>query len=181
VSNRLQPPLPNPSPARGEGLERRENLGENSSPLAGEEGARPRQRVGRRGGQRSLLDLAKGNRKNLTDAERKLWSILRSHRLQGWKFKRQEQLGDFIVDFVCFRARLIVEADGSQHADNADDLVRTTWLEGKGFRVIRFWNNDILLNPDGVATAILAALPPLLPTASRRAPSSPARGEENYL
>ena len=179
MSNRLQPPLPNPSPARGEGLERRENLGENSSPLAGEEGARPRQRVGRRGGRRSLLDLAKRGRKNQTDAERRLWSILRSHRLQGWKFKRQEQLGDYLADLVCFRARLIVEADGSQHADNADDLVRTAWLESEGFRVICFWNNDILLNPDGVATAIVAALPPLLPTASRRAPSSPARGEEN--
>lgn len=166
-----QPPLPNPSPAGGEGLS-------NSSPPAGEEGARPRQRVGRRGGRHSLLDLAKQNRKKHTDAERKLWSILRSHRLQGWKFKRQEQLGDFIVDFVCFRARLIIEADGSQHAENVEDEQRTAWLEGEGFRVIRFWNNDILLNPDGVATAILAALPPLLPTASRRAPSSPARGEE---
>ncbi|MBL8657783.1 MAG: DUF559 domain-containing protein [Altererythrobacter sp.] len=122
--------------------------------------------------------MAKRNRKSQTDAERKLWSILRSHRLQGWKFKRQEQLGDYIVDFVCFRARLIVEADGSQHADNADDLTRTAWLEGQGFRVLRFWNNDILLNPDGVATAVLAALPPLLPTAARRAPSSPAGGEE---
>lgn len=73
-----------------------------------------------------MLDLAKRGRKNQTDAERRLWSILRSHRLQGWKFKRQEQLGDYLVDFVCFRARLIVEADGSQRADNADDLVRTT-------------------------------------------------------
>lgn len=162
MTENSQPPLPNPSPARGEGL--------NSSPLAGEEGARPRQRVGRRGGRASLLDLAKRNRKSQTDAERKLWPILRSHRLQGWKFKRQEQLGDFIVDFVCFRARVIVEADGSQHADNADDLVRTEWLEGEGFRVVRFWNNDILLNSDGVATAILATLPPL--------PNpSPARGE----
>lgn len=140
-----------------------------SSPLAGEEGAR-REAGGRRGGRQSLLDLSKRNRKDPTDAERKLWSILRSHRLQGWKFKRQEQLVDYIVDFVCFRARLIVEADGSQHADSAEDLKRTAWLDGQGFRVIRFWNNDILLNPGGVATAILAALPPL--------PNpSPARGE----
>ena len=160
------PPLPHPSPARGEGLISEQN----SSPLAGEEGARPRQRVGRRGGRRSLLDLAKHNRKNHPDAERRLWSILRSHRLKGWKFKRQEQLGDYIVDFVCFRARLIVEADGSQHAESADDEARTAWLEGEGFRVTRFWNSDILLNSGGVATAILAALPPL--------PNpSPARGE----
>ena len=172
-----QPPLPNPSPARGEGLQGGEPVPPTSSPLAGEEGAR-REAVGRRGGRQSLLDLAKGNRKTLTDAERKLWSILRSHRMQGWKFKRQEQLGDYIVDFVYFGARLIVEADGSQHAESLADEQRTAWLESEGFRVIRFWNNDILLNPDGVATAILAALPPLLPTASRRAPSSPARGEE---
>ncbi len=118
-----------------------------------------------------MLDLAKRGRKNQTDAERRLWSILRSHRLKGWKFKRQEQLGDFIVDFVCFGARLIVEADGSQHAGHANDVIRTEWLEGQGFRVIRFWNNDILLNPDSVATAILAALEPPLPN------PSPTRGE----
>lgn len=140
-----------------------------SSPPAGEEGAR-REAVGRRGGQRSLLELSKRNRKNPTDAERKLWSILRSHRLQGWKFKRQEQVGDFIVDFICFRARLIVEADGSQHVESVEDLKRTAWLEDQGFHVIRFWNDDILLNPDAVATEILAALPPL-------SNPSPVRGE----
>ena len=162
------PPLPNPSPARGEGLSDGSVVPPNSSPLAGEEGARPRQRVGRRGGRGSLLDLAKRGRKNQTDAERKLWSILRSHRLHGWKFKRQEQLGDFIVDFVCFRARLIVEADGSQHAESEADARRTAWLESQGFRVIRFWNNDILLNPDGVATAILVALEVPSPTSPRQ-------------
>jgi very-short-patch-repair endonuclease len=114
-----------------------------------------------------------------TDAERRLWSILRSHRLVGWKFKRQEQIGDYIVDFVCFQSRLIVEADGSQHVESAADERRTHWLVSQSFRVLRFWNNDILLNSDSVATAILAALEtPLLPTAARRAPSSPARGEE---
>ena len=162
------PPLPDPPP-QGE-REKVVRAAQNSSPLAGEEGARPRKRVGRRGGRRSLLDLAKRGRKNQTDAERKLWSILRSHRLQGWKFKRQEQLGDFIVDFVCFRARLIVEADRSQHAESVEDEARTAWLEGEGFRLLRVWNNEILLNPDGVATAILAALPPL-------SKPSPARGE----
>ena len=142
----------------------------NSSPLAGEEGARPRERVGRRGGRGSLLDLAKRNRRNQTDAERKLWSLLRGTRLGGWKFKRQEQIGDYIVDFVCFGARLIIEADGSQHADSSDDDLRTAWLESQGFRVMRFWNNDILQNAEGVAIAISEALPPL--------PNpSPARGE----
>jgi very-short-patch-repair endonuclease len=143
----------------------------NSSPLAGEEGARARQRVGRRGGERDLLPRAKRMRREPTDAECKLWAIVRSHRLQGWKFKRQEQIGNYIVDFVCFRARLIVEADGSQHADSEADLRRTRWLERQGFRVLRFWNNEILLQSDGVALAILTVLAPPLPN------PSPARGE----
>ncbi|WP_375291358.1 DUF559 domain-containing protein [Qipengyuania sp.] len=126
--------------------------------------------MGRRGGRSSLLDLSKRNRRNPTDAERKLWSLLRGKRLGGWKFKRQEQIGDYIVDFVCFGARLIIEADGSQHAESSEDAMRTAWLEGQGFRVMRFWNNEILGNPEGVATAIDEMLPPL--------PNpSPARGE----
>jgi very-short-patch-repair endonuclease len=106
-----------------------------------------------------------------TDAERKLWSILRAKRLVGWKFKRQQQLDRYIVEFVCFGARLIVEADGSQHAENPADEARTSYLERQGFRVLRFWNNEILTNPDGVATAILAALETPLPN------PSPAMGE----
>ena len=141
-----------------------------SSPLAGEEGAR-RAAVGRRGGRRNLLPLAKRMRREPTKAEAKLWSMLRGQRLGGLKFKRQEQLGDYIVDFVCFSARLIVEADGSQHAESTGDAVHDGWLEAEGFRVLRFWNNDILGNPEGVARVILdAALPPL--------PNpSPTRGE----
>lgn len=142
----------------------------NSSPLAGEEGAR-REAVGRRGGERNLLPLARRMRKAQTDAERKLWSMLRANRLNGWKFKRQEQIGDYIADFICFEARLIVEADGSQHAENLQDAVRDGYLNGQGFRILRFWNSDILTNPDGVATAILASLETPLPT------PSPARGE----
>jgi len=163
-----------------------------SSPLAGEEGARA-EGVGWRGvggesrrcaadpslnprpqgvrAKTSLLPLAKRMRREPTDAERKLWSVLRGKRLQGWKFKRQQQLDHYIADFVCFSARLIVEADGSQHAENLADAARTSYLEAQGFRVLRFWNNDILTNPDGVAAAILAALETPLPN------SSPARGE----
>ena len=153
-------PLPNPLP-QGE----REFGGSNpkgSSPLAGEEGAR-REAVGRRGGKRDLRSLARRLRGAQTDAERRLWSIVRANRLAGWKFKRQEQIGDYIVDFVCFRARLIVEADGSQHAESDTDEARDAWLRGQGFRMLRFWNNDILTNSDGVATAILAALETPLP------------------
>jgi len=118
-----------------------------------------------------LLPLAKRMRREPTDAERKLWSILRAKRLVGWKFKRQQQIDHYIVDFVCFSARLIVEADGSQHAENLTDEARTAYLEGQGFNVLRFWNTDILTNSDGVATAILAALETPLPN------PSPARGE----
>jgi very-short-patch-repair endonuclease len=97
--------------------------------------------------------------------------MLRANRVAGWKFKRQEQIGDFIVDFVCFRARLIVEADGSQHAESPGDAKRDAYLSSQGFRVLRFWNNEILTNSDGVAMAILAALETPLPN------PSPARGE----
>jgi very-short-patch-repair endonuclease len=110
-----------------------------------------------------LLPLAKRMRREPTDAERKLWSILRAKRLAGWKFKRQEQIDRYIVDFVCFKARLIIEADGSQHAESEADAVRDAYLTGQGFRLLRFWNNDILTNSDGVATAILAALETPLP------------------
>ncbi len=97
--------------------------------------------------------------------------MLRSQRLGGLKFKRQEQLGDYIVDFVCFGARLIVEADGGQHAESDSDVVRDAWLTEQGFRVLRFWNNDVLGNPEGVARMILDAAQPPLPN------PSPARGE----
>jgi very-short-patch-repair endonuclease len=102
-------------------------------------------------------------RRHPPDAERKLWSLLRSHRLAGWKFKRQQQIGDYIVDFACFDARLIVEADGSQHAGSAADVNRDAWLKAQGFRILRLWNNDILTNPNGVAAAIIAALETPLP------------------
>ncbi len=136
-----------------------------SSPPAGEEGAR-RAAVGRRGGRHDLLPLAKRIRGESTEAEAKLWSMLRGQRLGGMKFKRQEQLGDYIVDFVCFGARLIVEADGGQHAESLSDAVRDAWLRGQGFQVLRFWNNDILGNADGVARVILDAAQGPLPNPS---------------
>jgi very-short-patch-repair endonuclease len=97
-------------------------------------------------------------RSNPTDAERALWQIVRAKRLAAYKFKRQVPIERYIVDFVCLRKRLIVEADGSQHADSAYDAARDAWLKAQGFRILRFWNNDILTNPEGIATAVLAAL-----------------------
>jgi very-short-patch-repair endonuclease len=119
-------------------------------------------------------------RKNLTDAEQHLWRILKRHQIAGVKFRRQQPLGSFIVDFVCFERRLIVEVDGGQHAEQVPyDEQRTGWLEAQGYCVLRFWNNDVLANAEGVADAIGNAV-------ERRSPpppqSSPARGEEapNY-
>jgi very-short-patch-repair endonuclease len=91
----------------------------------------------------------------MTDAERVLWREVRAHRFGGLKFKRQEPLGSYVVDFVCHEARLIVELDGGQHADRQEaDAERTRWLESRGFRVIRFWNNDVLANTEGVLQEI---------------------------
>jgi len=92
-----------------------------------------------------------------------LWKLLRAKRLEGWKFRRQLPIGRYIVDFACPSARLIVEADGGQHSENARDAVRDRWLVSQGWRVIRFWNTDILTNEEGVLSAVLASLP-LSPT-----------------
>ena len=97
-------------------------------------------------------------RRDATDAERRLWSALRDRRLRGYRFRRQHPIGDFIVDFACTQHRLIVEADGGQHADNEADRRRTAWLESEGWRVLRFWNNDALANTEGVILAILREL-----------------------
>ncbi len=102
--------------------------------------------------------VARRLRKTMTDAERRLWSALRGRRLRGYKFRRQHPLGAFIVDFACIEHQLAVEADGGQHAESTDDSRRTAWLERQGWRVLRFWNNDILTNIGGVQSAILRAL-----------------------
>ena len=93
----------------------------------------------------------------MTDAERAIWYAVRDRRLEGFKFKRQWTLGPFIVDFCCWERRLIVEIDGSQHNEEADRR-RTEQLEKMGYRVIRFWNNEVLTNLDGVLEAIVIAL-----------------------
>ena len=98
-------------------------------------------------------------RKNRTDAERVLWGRLRRKQLDGMRFRQQVSLGSYVVDFLCPEQRLIVEVDGGQHAlATLADSQRTAWLESRGFRVMRFWNNDVLTNLDGVIDSILAAL-----------------------
>jgi very-short-patch-repair endonuclease len=103
-----------------------------------------------------MLARARALRSNPTLAERRFWGMVRMDRL-GVRFRRQHRIGDYIVDFVCFDWRLIVELDGGQHAgQTAYDERRTVWLEQQGFQVMRFWNADVLRQPDGVIDAILA-------------------------
>jgi very-short-patch-repair endonuclease len=97
-------------------------------------------------------------RNNSTDAERRLWRRLSRRQLEGLKFSRQMPVGPFICDFMCRERRLVVEVDGGQHAESARDAGRTAFLEAEGFRVIRFWNNDVLGNIDGVLQIIAEAL-----------------------
>jgi very-short-patch-repair endonuclease len=96
----------------------------------------------------------------MTDAETKLWQRLRAHRFLGFSFRRQFPVGPYVVDFVCFEARLIVEIDGGQHASAqaAYDAKRDAWLRGEGFRILRFWNNDVLKNLGGVLERVAEAL-----------------------
>ena len=93
-----------------------------------------------------------------TQHEEALWTLLRDRRFLDYRFRRQVPIGPFIADFVCYGRRLIVELDGSQHADDPTDAVRDDELKRRGFRVLRVWNNELTANPDGVMEAILAAL-----------------------
>ncbi len=93
-----------------------------------------------------------------TDAEKKLWRLLRSRQLDAFKFRRQAPIGAYIVDFVCHENRLVVEVDGGQHADSAKDMERDQWLKNVGYRVLRYWNNDVLKNPSGVLESLLAEI-----------------------
>ncbi len=109
---------------------------------------------------------AKHLRCHMTESENKLWRRLRAHRLNGEKFRRQQPIGTYVVDFVHFGARLIVEADGGQHNDTPHDEKRDAWLRERGFKVMRFWNNEIMGNLDGVLVTVMAAVTvsPLSPT-----------------
>ena len=108
--------------------------------------------------------IARDLRRKQTDAERTLWLRLRDRRLAGLKFRRQVPLGRYVVDFCCESARIIVELDGGQHASASQkDAARTNELEAMGYLVLRFWNNDVLMNTDGVVESILQTLPKLAP------------------
>ncbi len=112
-----------------------------------------------------LRGRARAMRRESTEAEVRLWVYLRDGRLDGLKFRRQVPIGRYIVDFVCFGRRLIVEVDGGQHADNAHDRARDADLRARGFRVLRFWNTEALSNTEGVLEAIRLTTHPLTPLA----------------
>lgn len=107
----------------------------------------------------SLLDNAKILRRNLTDAEQKLWYHLRAHRFMGRKFKRQKPMGRYVVDFICLEEKLIIELDGGQHAENTGyDQERDSWLRSEGYTVLRFWNNELMNETEGVLERIRIAI-----------------------
>ncbi len=102
---------------------------------------------------------AKNLRQNMSEAETRLWHHLRAGRLNGYKFRRQQPMGNYIVDFVCVTPKLIIEADGGQHAEQAEyDQARSLYLSGLGFTVLRFWNDEILRQTDEVLAEILRVL-----------------------
>jgi very-short-patch-repair endonuclease len=103
---------------------------------------------------------ARSLRSAMTDAERAMWFLLRSRRFSGFKFRRQVPVGPYVADFLCFERRLVVECDGSQHAENARDARRDAWFAANGFRTLRFWNHDVLNDRDVVADTLFAALSP---------------------
>jgi very-short-patch-repair endonuclease len=127
-------------------------------------------------------DFARSLRNNSTDAERKLWNVLRAEKLKGYKFRRQAAIGDYVVDFVCFSHKLVVELDGGQHNEAEHkqyDEKRSNWLYSRGFHVLRFWNHDVFENIDGIADVILCALEDARRTlAPPPSPALPAEGRE---
>ena len=114
-------------------------------------------------------------RREMTEAERRLWRILRSRQTDGRRFRRQVPIGRFIADFVCHEARLIVEMDGGQHDPSSErERSRTRFLEGEGYRLLRFWNNEAVDNPERVRSVIAEHLLRVTPTRIESVTPTPA-------
>jgi very-short-patch-repair endonuclease len=115
--------------------------------------------------------LQRALRRNMTDAERKLWSLLRSRQVDGLKFRRQYPFENYILDFVCLEEKIVVELDGGQHqALLMEDNIRTQALERAGFRVLRFWNHEVLQEFEAVAEQILQTISEFPPSSPRPSP-----------
>jgi very-short-patch-repair endonuclease len=141
-----------PSPTRGEGK------GADApadvwgpSPLMGEGGRRPDEGVTR-------IARARALRQSQTETEARMWSVLRDRRLRGFKFRRQVPIGRYVADLATYKAKLVIELDGSQHIDSQRDVFRDAELRERGFEVIRFWNTDALKHRASVLTLILDAI-----------------------
>jgi len=111
-----------------------------------------------RGRREKPIRLARRLRVNQTDAETVLWNRLRNRQIDGHKFARQVPIGGYICDFVCREKQIVIEVDGGQHAESAADAIRDRHLTSEGYRVLRFWNNDVLGNIDGVLLTIQSEL-----------------------
>jgi len=125
-----------------------------------------------------IFGRAKGLHRNLTEPEAKLWARLRAHRAAGVHFRNQHAIGNYVVDFCAPRQKLIIELDGSQHLEQAGyDSERTAFLQSKGYRVLRFWNNDVMNNIDSVVSVIYDALEQDPLPASPKCGNAPHLGE----
>jgi very-short-patch-repair endonuclease len=185
------PRTPLPSPLAGEGAERRRReAGEGTFETPPSPGRPLRSRLPSpaRGEGREQAASAKPSvatvrarslRSNMTDAERKLWFALRDRRFANFKFRRQVPVGPFIADLICYHARVVIEVDGGQHSESPRDEQRDRWLAANDFFVLRFWNNEVLSNLEGVMTKLLDILRKRTPHPARaaRGRPSPARGE----
>ena len=183
---------PSPSPPVGEGAERalaseagEGALGRYPSPASRQRRSSPSPTGGEgreqlpRSAPSTRTSFARALRKNMTDAERKLWFALRDRRFANFKFRRQVPTGRFIADFICFERRVVIEVDGGQHLESQHDKERDLWFAGEGFVTLRYWNNDVLKNLEGVLTVILDVLhkQPPHPDRAERGRPSPAGGE----
>jgi very-short-patch-repair endonuclease len=143
-----------PSPLEGKGASRSEAGEGTDSPVV------PRHKEWRTALTPTLRGRAKSMRINATEAEAQLWRIVRDRRLAGFKFRRQVPMGRYIVDLMCPAAMLIIELDGSQHAESRNDTARDKWLVAQGYRILRVWNNDLTKDRNSVLEAIWHALQP---------------------
>jgi len=123
------------------------------------------------------IDRARDLRSNPTEAEKRLWSAIRQRQIAGLRFRHQMPIGHWIVDFACPSHRLIVEVDGGQHAGSSRDARRDGYLAARGWRVLRFWNNEVLDNLEGVVRAVVEAAQEFDGLTKAPTQPSPARGE----
>ena len=169
------------SPLAGEQLRARDSDARSVGGLTGSDQRAKRMALSNRS-EGTILSNAKALRKNMTGVEQKLWTHLSGKRFHSCKFRRQQPVDCYIVDFASFQHRLIIELDGGQHAENERDSQRTAYLEKNDFRVLRFWNHDVLENIDGVLATIEQTLnsPHALPSADRLGSAAPPQGGSNY-